>query len=159
DLAVRVLPGATADAVACVLGFCAGGAEIRTPSLGGGTGRLRQPLAKRVGAFEAAKISTIAGAGAGDEEGHHASLRLQSGRGGQRGEYDRRGNGDFHRSSHRIPLHHGLRYIVQAEPAFPASMANKPIAVFFRVTEWKSDAKGPQRKRPMRNRVMSCLGG
>src|SRR5262245_50131625 len=76
-LALGVLPGSAADAVARVDGVATLGAEIGPPRAAAGAGALRQLLAMAVGALEAAEIAALAGSGAGEEERHAALLRLR----------------------------------------------------------------------------------
>src|SRR5262249_60584989 len=71
DLALEVLPGALADAVAGIdRGLAARllGAQVRPPGLAAGAGGIRQGLALAIRALEAAEIRALAGSRAGDEE-------------------------------------------------------------------------------------------
>ena len=72
--ALGVLPGAFADAVAGVHRAVALRAEISVPGLAGGARGLRELAAMRVGAGEPAEVGALAGAVAGDEEGHAVGL-------------------------------------------------------------------------------------
>src|SRR5437867_9251985 len=70
DGALRVLPGAAADAIARVDGAGALAAQVCVPGLAAGARRLREHLALLVRAGQTAEIGALSGAGAGDEERH-----------------------------------------------------------------------------------------
>src|SRR6185503_13341958 len=74
-LALGVLPRALADPVARVDLV---GAEIGVQLAVAGAGGFRERLAMRVGAFQAAEVRALAGAGAGDEERHVLLLRVDA---------------------------------------------------------------------------------
>src|SRR5215211_1840227 len=79
-LALGVLPGPAADAVARIDGRAPARrlrAEISMPGPVARPGRLRQRLAMAVGALDPAEIAALAGTGAGEEERHVVLLRLR----------------------------------------------------------------------------------
>ncbi|CAD5375508.1 hypothetical protein OF001_U10195 [Pseudomonas sp. OF001] len=89
QLALGVVPGARADAVAGVhrrLAVTGAGAEVGAPGVAAGTDGLGELLAVRIGASQAAEIGALAHAGAGDEEGHLGlgEGAAAEGQGGQR---------------------------------------------------------------------------
>src|SRR6185295_20140130 len=88
--AFGILPGTVADAVARVDRAGALRAQISPPGLAGGAGGLRELGAAGVGAGQSAEIGALAGAGAGDEEGHRRLLRSDR---GARGKRDQRSAG------------------------------------------------------------------
>ena len=73
DLALKVLPGTIADAVARIDGWLAVGslrAEIRVPGLVSSAGSGRQLLTVAVRALDAAKVGAFTGPDAGHKECH-----------------------------------------------------------------------------------------
>src|SRR5437899_2938402 len=83
-LALGVLPRALPDAIARVDGRLAVGGlrrEIGVPGVLAGARRLRERLAMLVGALQSAEVRPLAGARAGDEEGHVGRLRVSDGGG------------------------------------------------------------------------------
>jgi hypothetical protein len=120
DHAFGVLPGAFADAVTRVdaglaARFCR--AQIGAPGLAFAPGRFRELLAVRIRAGKPAEVRALAGAFAGDEEGHRALLGPHAG-GGRNGKHDRAGDGDFCHHFHLdSPCSHEGRFPALCGPA------------------------------------------
>src|SRR5256712_1236968 len=79
DDALGVLPGTAPDAVARVDGAGPLRAQIRAPGLAARAYSLREHLTDLVCTGDTTEVGAISGAGAGDEEGHSALLRLPTG--------------------------------------------------------------------------------
>src|SRR6516165_12174264 len=78
DLALKILPGTIADAVARIYGWLAVGslrAQIGAPGLVSGAGGRRQLLTVAVSALDAAKVGALAEPDAGNKECHVRRLR------------------------------------------------------------------------------------
>ena len=98
-LGVRPRPGS--NAVACVHGPAAVGAQIGVPGVATGTRRGGEILAMLVRACETAEISALVETDAGNEESHAGLLRLSAHAKGQQGRQSTQPN--TQRTSHVVP--------------------------------------------------------